>query len=599
MSAQDLRIAALRTDYATGATTVAAVMADVLARVAAYDDPAVWIARVPEGEVMARAQALDAVPVAERGALHGVPFAVKDNIDVARMATTMACPDAAFIPAVSAPVVDRLLAAGAVLVGKTNLDQFATGLVGVRSPHGAPRCVFDYNVISGGSSSGSAVAVGAHLVSFSLGTDTAGSGRVPAAFNNIVGVKPTRGAISTRGVFPANRTLDCVSIFAGTTADASAVLEVAAGFDAGDPFSRQPAPQPINATAPVIGVPTDASLTFFGDGLAQEGFADSLLKASAMGTVVRFDYAPFAEAAALLYGSAYVAERTHAVDALGVDRAALHPVTRQILAGGDTFTAVDAFDALYRAAEATRALSGLWDEIDVMMVPTTPTVATVSAVEADPIEINKRLGTYTNFVNLMDLSAVAVPAGFRGDGLPHGVTFIAPAWCDGALSALAGRFHAAASAGYGRDRVALRPDDGADGSGDGTVALAVVGAHLTGEPLNGELTARGARLSRTTRTAGDYRLFALPDTVPAKPGLVRTPGHEGEGIEVEVWQLSAAAFGSFVAAVPPPLGIGTVVLSDGAAVNGFIAEPFAVEGAEDITHHGGWRTYRRSLSRLS
>ncbi|XWN31014.1 MAG: allophanate hydrolase [Devosia sp.] len=595
MSAQDLRIAALRADYAAGNTTVSTVMADVLARIAAYCDPAVWIARVPVEDVMARAAALDAVPADERGTLHGVPFAVKDNIDVAGMATTMACPEAAFTPSRSAPVVERLVAAGAVLVGKTNLDQFATGLVGVRSPHGAPRSVFDDRAISGGSSSGSAVSVGAHLVSFSLGTDTAGSGRVPAAFNNIVGLKPTRGAVPTSGVFPANRTIDCVSIFAGTTADASTVLKATAGVDAGDPFSRKSAPRPFATTAPVIGIPTDASLTFFGDALAEEGFAAAVEKACAMGTVKRFDYTPFAQAAALLYGSAYVAERTHAVDGLGVDRAALHPITREIIAAGDTFSATDAFDALYRAAEATRSLSGVWEEIDVMMLPTTPTIATVAAVEADPIEINKRLGTYTNFVNLMDLAAVAVPAGFRTDGLPHGVTFIAPAWTDGALSALAGRFHANVSPNFGRDRVALRAEDAADASEHGTVSLAVVGAHLTGEPLNGELTARGARLARLTRTAGDYRLFALPDTVPAKPGLVRAPGFEGAGIEVEVWQLSHAAFGGFVAAVPPPLGNGTVTLSDGARVKGFIAEAFAVDGAQDITHHGGWRAYRRSL----
>lgn len=580
----DLRIDRLAASYATGTSPVE--VAEWVTAAADASDPAVWIARDP-AHLRARAEALAALAPDARGPLHGVPFAVKDNIDVAGYETTAACPAAAYRPDQSAAAVARLEAAGAMVVGKTNLDQFATGLVGVRSPYGAPRSVFREEMISGGSSSGSAVAVGAHLVSFALGTDTAGSGRVPAAFNGIVGLKPTRGAIPCSGVVPANRSLDCVSVFAGTTADAVRVLDVAAGIDAGDPFSRTGTAKALPAK-PRLGVP--AAPEFFGDAQAEAAFAGALEAVRQDFEIVPFDFAPLAQTAALLYGSAWVAERTHATR--HVAREAMHPVTREIVAGGDGYSAVDAYDALYRAAAARREAEALWAAFDAILVPTTPTIYSVAAVEADPITLNSRLGTYTNFVNLMDLAAIAVPAGFRADGLPHGVTLIAPAWTDAALAHLGGRLHASLCPEYGRDRTPLAAADAAPDGGGGFVDIAVVGAHLAGMPLNHQLTDRGGVLIETTRTAPGYRLFALAGTVPPKPGLLRDPSVTAGGIELEVWRLSTEAFGAFVEEVPAPLGIGTVTLADGRTVKGFIAEPYGLDGAEDITAMGGWRAYR-------
>jgi allophanate hydrolase len=578
--------------------TPAQVVREVFARIAGRGADHVWIALRPEAEVVAEAEALE---VRRAGGevlpLYGVPFAVKDNLDVAGLPTTVACPAFTYAPADDCEVVRRLRAAGALVIGKTNLDQFATGLVGVRSPYGAPSSVFDSNYISGGSSSGSAVAVAAGLVSFSLGTDTAGSGRVPAAFNNLVGWKPTKGLLSTRGLVPACRSLDCVSVFALTCGDAAAVAQVAAGFDAADAFSRvAPAAAATLPAAFRFGVPAVAQREFFGDAEAKRLFAESVARLRALGgTEVEIDFTPFRETAELLYSGPWVAERLAAITPFADEHPeALHPITAKIIGGARRFSAVDTFRAFYRLEELRRVAGATWEKVDVLLLPTTPTIYTHAELAAEPVLLNTRLGTYTNFVNLLDLSAVAVPAGFRADGLPLGATLMAPAFFDGALLELGGRLHAALGGKLGGTQMAL----GASGLGPvptaGRVLLAVVGAHLSGQPLNHQLTSRGGVLVRSTRSAADYRLFALPNTTPPKPGLVREPGFAGGGIELEVWSLSPAAFGAFTAEVPAPLAIGNVTLVDGISVKGFVCEPSALLGATDITSHGGWRMYLKA-----
>ena len=511
--------------------------------------------------------------------LAGRPFAIKDNIDYAGLNTTAGCPTFAYRATRHATVVDKLTAAGAVLIGKTNMDQFATGLVGVRSPYGTCSSVFDPRYISGGSSSGSAVAVASGLVDFSLGTDTAGSGRVPAAFNNLIGLKPTRGLLSMRGVVPACRSLDCVSIFTRTISRAATVLDAASGFDPEDPFSRPAATSPLSGAGPFrFGVPAEDQLEFFGDHDARDLFLAAIRQFElAGGERVEIDYAPFREAAALLYQGPWVAERTAAVgDFLAAHPDQVHPVVRRIIEGGTKYSAIDAHRASYRLAELRQSTLPTWGRIDVMLLPTTGTIFTHEQVAAEPVARNTDLGFYTNFVNLLDLAALALPAGFRPNGLPFGVTLIGPAWSDPALLRLGARF-------LRESLPAPLPS--------GWIELAVVGAHLAGQPLHSQLTERGARLVATTRTAPDYQLFALANTTPPKPGLVRAPGSSGPGIEVEVYALSAERFGSFVALIPPPLGIGNVHLAEGRTVKGFICEPAGLTGATDITALGGWRNY--------
>jgi len=565
-----LSITKLSAAYKSGAATPISVIEQVVARVEAYDDPAVWIYRVPAETVLERARTLASDPKAQSLPLYGIPFAVKDNIDVAGLPTTAGCPAFAYYPERSATVVDRLLAAGAILIGKTNLDQFATGLVGTRSPHGAPRSVFNNAYISGGSSSGSAVAVAAGLVAFALGTDTAGSGRVPAAFNNLVGLKPTKGLISTSGVVPACRSLDCVSIFAEDVAGALAVLDVAAGFDAADPYSRMESPVALPLVQKLrVGVLNPADQEFFGDIEAARLYHASIDRLVALGAEpVPFDFAPFRAVAALLYEGPWVAERLAAIQPFFAAHAdKIDPVVRQIIGGAEGRTAVEAFQAEYRLRALAREAAVGWSRFDVMLLPTTPTIYTVDEIAADPISNNSRLGLYTNFVNLLDYAAIAIPAGFRKNGLPAGVTLIGPAFCDKDLGDLAARM----------------PDP--------RIEIAVAGAHLSGLPLNHELTALGGRLVRTTRTAPHYRLMALPGTNPPKPGLVATPGFLGAGIEVEVWSLAPQNFGRFVEGIPAPMAIGKVTLMDGSILAGFMCEAFALEGSEDITAFGGWRAY--------
>ena len=587
-------VAAIREAYAQGASA-ADVIDAALARVAASPDPAVWISLRPRDELLAEARALD--PSRRAGLpLWGVPFAVKDNIDCAGLPTTCAFrPRAATAAARDAFVVARLRAAGAIPLGKTNLDQFATGLVGVRSPYGIPRCVFDAEYVSGGSSSGSAVAVARGHVPVALGTDTAGSGRVPAAFNHLVGVKPTRGLLSTSGVVPASRSLDCVSVFAASVAEADLVRRAAQGYDVDDPWARADAARGLPVTRATLGVLASADREFFGDANAAALYAHALEAAARLGHALReVDYAPFREAARLLYGGAWVAERLAALEAvLDADPGALEPVVRTILEDARRHGGADAFRAREQLAVLRRRADAAWADVDALLLPTAPTIYRVADVLADPIRLNANLGTYTNFVNLLDCCAVAVPAGFGAQGLPFGVTLVAPAFRDDDLAVLADGLHRALEPTFGLGRTPLPPGTPPGAATPGTVDLAVVGAHLGGEPLNHELAERGAILVAATHTAPDYRLFAL-DTVPPKPGLVREPGFAGPGIAVEVWRVSSARFGDFVAAVPSPLAIGSVVLADGRVVKGFVCEPFATAGALDITSHGGWRAWRRS-----
>lgn len=592
-------LTSLRRAYADGTLTPVQVVEEVLRRAEDPKFPHVWIEKLDREQLLTLAKTLPPRPTTELP-LYGVPFAIKDNIDLAGIKTTVGCPAFAYAPEKSATVVARLIAAGALPIGKTNLDQFATGLVGTRSPFGICQSVFDANYISGGSSSGSAVAVAAGLVTFALGTDTAGSGRVPAAFNNIVGLKPTKGLLSTSGVFPACRSLDCVSIFAGSCHDAQAILQVAAGFDAGDAYSRsQPRHAPAISANFKFGILPPAQREFFGDTEAAELYEQAIVRLQAIGgAAVEFDYAPFARVAALLYAGPWVAERRWALgDFFEQQGDAMHPVVRGIIGTAKQYDAVVTFDAQYKLQALAQIVAPVWDAVDVLLLPTTGTTYRIEELLAEPVKLNSNLGYYTNFVNLLDLSALAVPAGFRkSNGLPFGITLIGRAFADEALLQLGAKYHQAIGGPIGvtGNEIARQPLPLAKTNG---VLLAVVGAHLRGEPLNHQLTSRKAQFVRQTRTAPCYQLFALANTQPPKPGLKRVAEKLSQGIEVEIWSLDDAAFGSFVAEIPPPLGIGTLELEDGTSVKGFLCEPFGLAGARDITEFGGWRAFRAAQAK--
>jgi allophanate hydrolase len=585
-----LEIASLQNAYTRQALSPQDVINAIYDEIDARGIRPVWISLVPREAALAKARD------AANGPIYGIPFAIKDNIDVAGMPTTAACPEFAYTPSRSATVVARLEAAGAILIGKTNLDQFATGLVGVRSPYGIPSSVFNPEYISGGSSSGSAVAVAGGLVSFALGSDTAGSGRVPAGFNNIVGLNPTKGLVSTRGLVPACRTQDVISIFALTTGDAATVLSAAAGYDAEDAYSKQApglfAPEKPRA-ALRVGVPV-ADMEFFGDAEAETLFRDAVSRMAGLGVqIVGIDFTPFQDAARLLYSGPWVAERLAAIKDFAASKPdAVHEVVRSIVLGAQKHTAAAAFEGFYKLADLTRAAEAQWQNMDVLLLPTSGTTYKIADVLANPVELNSNLGAYTNFVNLMDLSALAVPAGFRPNGLPFGVTLIGRAFDDGKLAVLGDMLHRTLDGAHlGATSKALRDTAPVIAPPPkGLIQVAVVGAHLTGQPLNSQLTERNARFVRTTRTSAGYRLYALANTAPAKPGLVFDKEGDGD-IEVEIWELSEAAFGSFVALIPGPLGIGTLHLADGTSVKGFLCEGFAVHGATDITKFGGWRAW--------
>jgi allophanate hydrolase len=576
-------VAALAAEVRTGSRSAVAIAEEALARADDYDavQPQTWITRLSREDVLARAAEVDRrVGAGEALPLAGVPFAIKDNIDLAGIPTTAACPAFGYVAEESAVAVQRLIDAGAIPIGKTNLDQFATGLVGSRSPYGACACVYNRDYVSGGSSSGSAVAVAAGIVPFALGTDTAGSGRVPAAFNGLVGYKPTCGRWSKRGVVPACRSLDCVSLFTANVADTLVIDRVLTAYDRDDPYSRAASSAP--GAIARIGIPLARNLDWCGDSQSQALYEGARRKAEQSGlALVDVDIAPLLECAKLLYQGGWVAERHSVISDLLCDNpSAIHSVVRAIVAPGGQMTAGQAFEDLATLKGYERLCREIFDRVDALLLPTTPTIYRIDEVLAEPFGLNANLGLYTNFVNMLDLCAIAIPCGFRGNGTGFGVTLIGPAWSDAALADLARDLEDLAME---KPPLDLAPP--AD-----TVRLAVVGAHLSGMPLNWQLSSRGARLVRQCRTAPCYDLYAMADSVPPKPTLVHV-GEGGGAIEVEVYELGLAAFGSFTAEVPAPLAIGTLTLEDGEAVKGFVGEPRAIIGARNITDFGGWRAF--------
>jgi allophanate hydrolase len=596
---QQRTVRSIAAAVANRTTSAEAVAADTVERAERYAaiQPEAWISRVPTAELIERAQHIDVrIARGERLALAGVPVAVKDNIDVAGLDTTAACPAFAYRPMESAALIDALTQAGALIVGKANLDQFATGLSGTRSPYGSLGCVFNRDYVSGGSSSGSAVLTGAGVVPLALGTDTAGSGRVPAAFNHLVGFKPTRGRWSTRGLLPACRSLDCITSFTVDAEDAALVDKVLTQFDPFDPYSR-PAPD-LPTTQPILaqdlrgvraGIPAQKQLNdLTADDARLYWSAIERLRAAGA-TLEEVDIAPLLDCAALLYNGPWVAERTATLEALlDTNPSAIHPVVRAIVQSGRGLSAIDAFRGQYALMAHMRRAATLWEAIDALVLPTTPGIFRRSELMAAPVELNSRLGLYTNFVNLLDMSAVAVPAGFRPNGTGAGVTLIGPAWSDSRLLHWAGCYERAAAPWT------VPPLD--QTGRVSCISLAVVGTHLSGLPLHWQLSSRGARLLRKTRTAAVYRLYAMGDRFPpSRPALIHV-GTGGAAIEVEVYELEAAAFGSFTAEIPAPLAIGAVQLEGGETVRGFVAEPRSIDGALDITSLGGWRAYLAKLA---
>lgn len=594
----------------SGEVTPLEVVDEVLRRIGT-DDHHAWLAVHDAQHLHDMARQLMAAGPSDKP-LYGLPFAIKDNIDLHGLPTTAACPAFSYLPTEHAHVVQRLIDAGAIPIGKTNMDQFATGLNGTRSPYGACLNAFDPAYISGGSSSGSAVSVALGQVSFSLGTDTAGSGRVPAAYNQLIGLKPTCGLLSTRGVVPACRSLDTVSIFTATAEEALKVLAVAIDEDLQDPYSRPAQPYGWDIARPGtrVGIPF-TSQRYFGDDEAaarpyRQAFENAIAHAKALGLDgVDIDITPLLETAQLLYGGPWVAERYQAIrDFIQQKPEQLFGVTRDITLMGIKPTAADAFEAQYRLKALQHQASALWDTVDVILLPTVPIHPTIDEMLSDPIGLNAALGRYTNHLNLLDWSAVAVPASHDGH-LPFGVTFMAPAHQDVPLLKLAARWqHAlsgqAATLGATGHPLPTPPSwpEALSWKGlpaSGTVQVAVCGAHLEGQPLNWQLTQRHARRVACTTTSPHHKLYALDPggSRVRRPGLVRVPeGEPGAGpIEVEVWEMPSQHFGSFVAGIPAPLGIGKTTLADGRVVPGFICEPAGLIGATDITAYGGWRAW--------
>ncbi len=578
--------------HRSGAAKPEDTVSESIRRIRASGDPAVFISVADEAAAIAQAREAGRNPSLP---LCGVPVAVKDNIDAFGFETTAACPAFAYSPKQDATAVAKLKAAGAIVVGKTNLDQFATGLVGVRSPYGVPRNPFDPAVVPGGSSSGSAVAVSTGLVPLSLGTDTAGSGRVPAGLNNIVGLKPTLGLVSTSGVVPACRSLDCVSIFSLTADDAWTALQAISGFDETDAYSREIALGETAALPPGtrLGIPRKEDRHFFGDLRAERAFEQSIELARSTGAqIAELDFSHFLEAARLLYEGPWVAERTAAVgEFIAKNPDKVHPITRAIVESGRKQHAVDAFRAFYRMqalrADARRTMK----TVDALMVPTVPRAYTVHELESEPVQFNSNLGTYTNFVNLLDLCGLAVPVTLAEGGMPYGSTLLANAGNDARLLSLGRAMHTKSGLTLGALGVAHPAPRPATALAKGEIAIAVLGAHLSGMALNHELTSIGARFLEALRTTPDYRLFALKGEGPARPGMLRVAKDAGVPIEAELWALSEQAFGKFVAGIPSPLSIGTVHFENGKSAKGFLVEAESIRDAEEISSFGGWRNY--------
>lgn len=596
MQAVDMTISALQQAYINKALTPAEVVDNILQQCKEHADNPIWITQLSKAQIQPYLDKL-ADKAVEDLPLYGIPFAIKDNIDLAGVPTTAACKEFSYTPEQSATVVQHLIAAGAIPIGKTNLDQFATGLNGTRSPWGAVQNSFNKNYISGGSSSGSSVAVALGLVSFSLGTDTAGSGRVPAAFNNIIGLKPSRGLISAKGVVPACQSLDCVSIFALTLADSQQVLSVAERFDAEDPYSRERgALSKASQHTFTVGVPAQKYLEFFGDKSAQQLFAKAMQQWQSAGAdIVEIDFAPFVEAATLLYNGPWVAERYAALENLMKQRPeVLNPTIRAIIEPAVGVSAVDGFKAFYQLQALKKKADAILTSVDFMVTPTAPTIYTIEDMLANPIELNSRLGHYTNFMNLFDYSAVAVPAGFLDNKLPWGVTLFAQAFSDNVLLSYAEKFlqqYAPIKPGTLDVTDTLLPID----DSHNTIDFIVCGAHLSGMVLNHQLLERNAVLVKSTTTAEIYSLYALAGGPPYRPGLMRDE-ENGKCIDVEVWRMPVQHFGSFMQLIPHPLGIGTVELVDGSWCKGFICEAYTIQAAKNITDMQSWRVFIQTLA---
>lgn len=593
----NMTITALHNAYADGSLTPQDLLSEIRNRAADFADHNIWIHLLSEEEQSPYHDALnDKDP--ETYPLWGIPFAIKDNIDLEGIPTTAGCAEFAYTPEASAQVVQQLIDAGAIPVGKTNLDQFATGLNGTRSPWGACKNSFNPEYISGGSSSGSSVAVALGLASFSLGTDTAGSGRVPACFNNLVGLKPTIGLLSATGLVPACRSLDCITVFAYNTDDANQVLSVAEGYDARDAYSR---PNPFqNQTRNYgerigtlkIGIIPQAQLKFFGDNAYAKAYQATLDQLAEQDIEwVEIDYAPFSEVAKLLYEGPWVAERYIAALPLIKDNPnAIFPVVRDIVAPGGEPKATTLFIAEYRLNELKKRCNEALAELDCLLTPTAGKCFTIEGMLAEPVLYNSQLGFYTNFMNLLDLASIAVPTQIADNGLPFGITLVGPTFSDRALLSIAKRFNNSVDLPIGASSIKAQRGEAQPIATTSTIDVLVCGAHLKGLPLNWQLTERGGALKTKTRTAPIYRMYALADGPPFRPGLVLDEDN-GAAIEVEIWSVPAEQFGSFVNGIPAPLGIGKVRVDDGSVVSGFICEPYAIKGAKDITQYSSWKSY--------
>lgn len=600
-SEQPMNISQLHAAYASGKLTPESLFAKLHNKAWSLENYNIWIHLLEWCDITGYIEQLGEMDL-EAKPLWGVPFAIKDNIDLAVVPTTAGCPSYAYTPSEHAEVVRLLIEAGAIPLGKTNLDQFATGLVGTRSPYGVCHNSFDFESISGGSSSGSAVAVAMGLCSFSLGTDTAGSGRVPAAFNNLIGLKPSKGALSIRGVVPAVKSQDVVSIFALDSADAESIFKVAGQFDELDAFSRKQADltPPAWGSKPIIGIPDAASIAFYEDLEAQANFEQAVAQIKMLGYEIKeIDFTPWLETAKLLYGGAWVAERYVAIEAfLKGNPTDMDATVETIIRGAEGLSAADAYKGAYQLQEAIRNTQSLWQTVDCFITPTTPTIFKIAEVEADPIGLNSVLGTYTNFMNLLDYSAIAMPSGFRKDSRPAGITLFAPAGSDYKLLNLSKQFHPEFVEFAGANKSLIhRPIQSAGSSADShSIPLAVVGAHLSGFPLNSQLIERGAKLLQTTRTAPKYQFYELNSRPILKPGLVKVDAQnpKAASIELEVWAMPAELLGSFLALIPSPLGLGKVELEDGSEVVGFICEPQGIIGATEVTEYGGWRNWMKA-----
>ncbi|MGJ8679359.1 allophanate hydrolase [Paraglaciecola sp.] len=595
----NLTISAIHQSYQNGDYTPDTLIAELLTKAKQY--PESWIHLLSTEEVAPYVSALSNKSK-EDCPLWGIPFAIKDNIDLAGIATTAACPEFSYVPESSAFVVKQLIEAGAIPLGKTNLDQFATGLVGTRSPYGAAPNSFNPDFISGGSSSGSSIVTASGVVSFALGTDTAGSGRVPACFNNLIGLKPSKGLLSTSGVVPACRSLDCVSIFSLTSEDAQSVFEVAAKFDETDGFARQ---NPLTNKGRVdfpaqftFAVPQPEQLAFFESQPYEQAYFDAIKQLEAIGgTKVELDFSPLLDAAKLLYEGPWVAERYVATqEIISSKPEAMMDVTRTIISAGDKPKATDAFAALYKLQDLKQQADKLMASVDVFMSPTAGRHFTLAEIAEEPILRNSQLGYYTNFMNLLDFAAIAVPTAFTHENMPFGVTLFSPAMTDQKLLTIASRLRNHNKLPLGATQIDFQTQDSLLQPSEGYIDVVVAGAHLSGMPLNWQLTDRGSILKAKTKTASAYRMYAVEGKIE-RPALLRINTGDKANVsefEVEVWSMPISEFGSFVQGIAAPLGIGQVELQSGQVVTGFIAEGYAADIGKDISEFNGWRAYIES-----